>query len=353
MQTIILKNSIERGIKVTTEAMIQLTSTELGRLWMTYQIKSATLILLGQFRDSTVETEAKSILDSSIIENQKVISEMEKIFNSQNAIIPMAFGDKDTFKDAPALFDDIFHIMFLRQIAKMNLGFSSLYLATSYMKEVQELFKLNHAISEKYYVLATDYLLKKGVLAKPPYVTMPNKIEFIEAKKYVSGFKIWTDKRALNTVEIGYIYEAIEDNILGMQLSTGFAQVAHESEVKRYFIESKELSKKIITNLTDIFLQSDIQPPSTWAGKATTSIQPAFSDKLMMFVVNLISGFAMGNNSLGTSFSMRSDLPIIFTEISKDLFLHSKKGGILMIKHMWMEEPPQMEDRNQLTKSKK
>jgi len=338
---------------VTTEAKIQLTSTELGRLWMTYQIKSAMQILFGQFRDSTVNPEAKGIIDSSVIESQKVISEITKIFNDQNAIIPMAFDEKDTFKDAPALYDDIFHIMFLRQIAKMNLGFSSLYLATSYMKEVQELFKLNHATSEKYYVLATDYLLKKGVLAKPPYVTMPNKIEFIEAKKYVSAFKPFSGKRALNTVEVGYIYEAIEDNILGMQLTTGFAQVAHESEVKSYFIESKELSKKIITNLTDVFLQSDIQPPSTWAGKATTSIQPAFSDKLMMFVVNLISGFAMGNNSLGTSFSMRSDLPLIFTEISKDQFLHSKKGGILMIKHMWMEEPPQMEDRNQLTKSKK
>ena len=338
---------------MTVEAKIQLTSTELGRLWMTYQIKSAMLVIFGQFRDSTIDAEAKSLLNSSVIEDQKVISEITKIFNNQNAIIPVAFGDKDTFKDAPPLFDDIFKIMFLRQTAKMNLGFSSLYLATTYMKEVQELFKLNHATAENFYVLSTEYLLKKGVLAKPPYVTMPNKNEFIEDKKYVSGFKIYTDKRALNTVEIGYIYESIEDNILGMQLTTGFAQTAHESEVKKYFIEAKELSKKIITNLTDVFLKSDIQPPSTWAGKATTSIQPGFSDKLMMFVVNLISSFAMGNNSLGTSFSMRSDLPLIFTEISKDLFMHSKKGGILMIKHMWMEEPPQMEDRNQLTKSKK
>ena len=338
---------------MSTEAKIQLTSTELGRLWMTYQIKSAMLVIIKQFRDSTIDAEAKSILNLSVEESQEVVSEIIKTFNGQNAIIPIAFNDKDTFKDAPPLFDDIFHIMFLRQISKMNLGFSSLYLATTYMKEVQDLFKLNHASAEKFYVLTTDYLLKKGVLAKPPYVTMPNKNEFIEAKSYVSGFKIWADKRALNTVEIGYIYEAIEDNILGMQLTTGFAQVAHESEVKQYFIEAKELSKKIISNLTDVFLSSDIQPPSTWAGKATTSIQPAFSDKIMMFVVNLISGFAMGNNSLGTSFSMRSDLPLIFTEISKDLFLHSKKGGILMIKHMWMEEPPQMEDRNQLTKSKK
>jgi hypothetical protein len=34
---------------------------------------------------------------------------------------------------------------------------------------------------------------------------------------------------------------------------------------------------------------------------------------------------------------------------SKDTFDYSKKGGKIMIAHKWMEEPPQMEDRNQLT----
>ena len=337
---------------MTTEAKIQLTSTELGRLWMTYQIKTCMLVVFKQFRDNTIDPEAKSILISSVIENQKVISEITKIFIDQNTIVPNGFDDRDTYKDVPPLFDDIFNIMFLRQIMKMNLGFSALYLVTSYVEEVQELFELDHAVGKKFYVLTTNYLLKKGVLAKPPYVTMPNKIEFVEDKKYVKGIRPFSEKRALNTIEIGYIYEAIEDNILGMQLTTGFAQVANESEVKRFFIDGKELSKKIITDLTSVFLQSDIQPPSTWAGKATISIQPTLSDKLMMFVVDLIANFAIGNNSLGTSFSMRSDLPLIFAEISSDLFFHSKKGGKLMIKHMWMEEPPQMEDRNQLTKSK-
>ncbi|WP_291637923.1 DUF3231 family protein [Clostridium sp.] len=338
---------------MTTEAKIQLTSTELGRLWMTYQIKTAMLEIFKQFRESTIDVEAKDILNSSVIESQNIISEIVKIFNSQDAVIPKGFDDRDIFKDAPPLFDDIFNIMFLRQILKMNVGFSSLYLATAYMKEVQELFALDHTVSKKLYVLSTEYLLKKGVLAKPPYVTAPNKVEFIESEKYVNVINIFSDKRALNTVEIGYIYEFIDDNILGMQLKTGFAQVAQESDVNKFLIESKELSKKIITNLTSVFLQSDIQPPSTWAGKATTSIQPPFSDKLMMFVVDLISNFAVGANSLGSSFSMRSDLPFVFAKITKDLLSLSKKGGKLMIRHMWMEEPPQMEDRNQLTKFKK
>ena len=338
---------------MSVEAKIQLTSTELGRLWMAYQIRSSMIAIFRNIRDRTIDEEAKGILNLSLIEDEKVISELSKIINNQNAVIPIAFDDRDIFRDAPALFDDLFNIMFLRQMMKLSLGYSTLYMASSYMKEVEEIFKLIHASAEKFYVLTTDYLLSKGVLAKPPYVTMPTKVEFIEDKKYVSGFKVLNDKRALNTIEVGYIYEAIEDNIFGMQLITGFAQVANENEVKKYFIEGKELSKKIITNLSSVFLKSDIQPPSTWAGKATTSIVSPYSDKLMMFNVNLLSNFATGSSSLGTSFSMRSDLPLIFTQIAKNTFSYAKKGGELMIQHMWMEEPPQMEDRNQLTKSKR
>jgi hypothetical protein len=54
-----------------------------------------------------------------------------------------------------------------------------------------------------------------------------------------------------------------------------------------------------------------------------------------------------------TSFSMRSDLPAKLALISIDSYNFAKKGGKLMIKHKWMEEPPQMEDRKELTKSKK
>ena len=104
-------------------------------------------------------------------------------------------------------------------------------------------------------MMTTNYLLGKGVLARSPYVTMPKQVEFVEDKNYMSGFNIFSNKRSLNTMEVGYINEAIEDNILVMQLLTGFAQVAKESEVKKYFIEGKELAKKIITLLSTIFLK--------------------------------------------------------------------------------------------------
>lgn len=118
--------------------------------------------------------------------------------------------------------------MFIRQMMKLNLGHNAVSSAMSYMDEVNNIFKLDYLVSNKYYMLTTKFLLKKGVLARPPYVTMPKQVEFINDKSYMSGLNLFSDKRSLNTIEVGYINEAVEDNIFAMQMLTGFAQVAKE-----------------------------------------------------------------------------------------------------------------------------
>jgi len=83
---------------MSTEAKIQLRSTELGRIWMSYQIESMMIATFGNLRDSTIDEEAKGILNLSLIEEEKIIAELRKIFNNQNAVIPIAFDDRDVLK---------------------------------------------------------------------------------------------------------------------------------------------------------------------------------------------------------------------------------------------------------------
>jgi len=330
---------------MTTEAKIQLTSTELGTLWMVYVALSERLITHDLFKDKTIDTEAKSIFNSYMTEGQNFKKQIVNIFNNENVIIPLGFNESDVKKETSPLFDDIFNIMFLRQMMKLSIGRDGIFLSNSYMKEVNDLFKLDIEICNKYYMMTTNYLLGKGVLARSPYVTMPKQVEFIEDKDYMSGFNILSDRRSFDTIEVGYIYEALESKIFDMQLLTGFAQVATEVEVRKYFIEGKELLKKIITELSNMLIQSDIQPPSTCAGKVTDSTQAPFSDKLMMYINSIISNTSLGFTALGTSLSMRNDLPLKLGLISKDIFEYTKKGSKIMIAHKWMEKPPQMKKK--------
>lgn len=337
---------------MTTIAESAITSSEVGTLWMTYQFKSLMIEFNKYFSGKSEDKTAKKILDYNVKENAKLLDGIKNIYDKENAAVPIAFDDRDIFNDAPSLFDDIFHIMFLRVLTKIDLGFNTVHFGMSYRDDITKFYESSVKLSQNIYILCTDYLREQGVLPKPPYVSMPKEVEFIEEKKYMSGIQLFGNKRALNTLEIAYLFQIIETNITGMQLMTGFAQVAKEKEVKEYFISGKELSKKIVSDLSSVLLQSDIQPPSTWAGKATDSVVPPFTDKIMMFCTNILASTALGNNALGMSFSMRSDLPAKLSVIAKDTFDYAREGGKLMIKHKWLEEPPQMEDRNLLMQSK-
>ena len=329
---------------MTTEAKIQLTSSELGTLWMTYIAISARLIIFDTIKNKTIDKKAQNIISAYITDAQSIKNDIVNMFDNENAVIPLGFNESDVNREVPPLFDDIFNITFLRKMMKLNLGHDGVFSAITYMKKVNDLFKLNFEISNKYYMMTTNYLLEKGTLSKPPCVTMPKKVEFIEDKNYMSGFNLFSEKRSFDTIEVSYLNESIESNITQMQLLSGFSQVATDSEVKNYFIEGKEISKKLIIELSNKLLQSDIQPPSTWAGKVTDSTQAPFSDKLMMYINSLISSTSLGFTALGTSFSMRNDLPLKLGLFSKDTFEYAKKGAKIMIIHKWMEQPPKMKN---------
>ena len=64
---------------MTTEAKIQLTSTELGTLWMTYLSLSARLLIEDLLKDKTIDKEGQSILASFITEGQNLKKDIAKI----------------------------------------------------------------------------------------------------------------------------------------------------------------------------------------------------------------------------------------------------------------------------------
>lgn len=327
-----------------------ISSSELGTLWMTYQQKTMTQRILEYFIEQSSDEQAKAILQDT---HEKVVQYVEKIksiLTAEGAVIPVGFTEKDVNTGVPKLYDNMFDIMFLRLLKEISMGLHTLHIGMSHRKDIILLYKELTGFTQSVYDKCIDYLQEKDVLPRSPAVTMPKQVEFAKDANYMSGFNLFSGKRALNTVELSHIYFGIESNVFGMQLMTGFAQVAIEPEVKKYFLKGKELSKKIVTEYTQVLLQSDIQPPSTWGAKATNSKIAPFSDKLMMYCTSLFCSFGLGSNALGTAFSLRSDLPIMLLSTAKDIFTYAQEGGKIMAKNGWLEQPPSMEDRNKLIK---
>jgi hypothetical protein len=325
-----------------------LTASELGNFWMAYMEKSMFLRFLEYLLETCSDIQAKSIMQTHYNKEIRNVDDIKKVFENEGAVIPEGFTEKDVNKHAPRLYDGNFDLMYIRLMTKVLMGLYTLHLGMSYRKDIRELYNRFIADMQNTYNETTQYLLNIGVLARPPIVPMPKEVVYVDETSYMSGLNILTQNRVLNTVEIGLLYQSLEVNIIGVQLMTGFAQVAENDEVKKYFIRGKELAKEINSTMNNLLLDSDIQPPSTWAGEITTSTFPPFSDKLMMYNTNLLSVFGLSSNSFGSAFCLRRDLPLKMGLMMKDTFDFAKDGGKIMIKHGWMEEPPQAVDRKEL-----
>ncbi|QFT87325.1 hypothetical protein FIU87_01485 [Bacillus sp. THAF10] len=330
---------------------IPLASSELANLWMTYQDKTMIMRFLEYFLEHVEKEEIRMILQYYYDRATESVEFVTKIFQQEGAAIPIGFTEKDVNKEAPKLFDYMYDVMYLHMMSKIGTNLYALYSTMSYRKDIRKFFRRLTEEGQEAYDQATHVLLEAGVLSRPPYVSMPKEVKFVHNQKYLTGLNWLSNERPLNTIEISLIHHSIETNLTGMQLMIGFAQVAQEDKVRKYFVKGMELSKKVETALGEFFRQDYIEPPATHAGKATNSTVAPFSDKLMMYNTSLLSTFGLGSNAIGGAFSLRSDLPAKMALLAKDIYDFAKQGGRIMVKNGWMEEPPSSEDRAQLTKS--
>ncbi|WP_079525998.1 DUF3231 family protein [Halobacillus hunanensis] len=331
---------------------VQLTATEIGIIWSLYQFKTMMVSVLEHFKE-TDDKESQKILTKLYEGEVRIVNELTTIFQNEQAIVPIGFTEQDVRKGVPRLFDQDFDLMYVRTMAKVSIGYYALYSTMSYRKDIRSLNNRLTKHAQKVYDNITEVLLNRGTLVRPPHISVPKEVEIVKDPKYISGFPFSQEKRPLNAMEIGHLCYGIETNTAGMQLMTGYAQAARNKAAKNHFLKGKEISQKIITELSDILLESNIQAPVTFAGKATDSTTPPFSDKLMMYNTNLLSTFGLGSNVIGGAFSFRPDLPVKLAMLAKDIFTYSKEGGKIMIENNWMEEPPQAENRNELINKEK
>lgn len=328
-----------------------ITSSELGVLWLTYQEKTMILRMLEYFIEKADDDKAEKIMTDLYGELDKYVENITDILQSEGAVIPVGYTSKDVNKDVPKLYDNGFDIMFVRLLKEISMGLHTLNMNMAYREDIVMIFKDLTAITQATYNSCTQYLIEKGMIARSPYTSMPDSIEFVKDKSYLGGLNPLTKigkKRTLNTVEVAYVYHGIETNVVGLQLITGFAQCANEQEVKKFFSKGAELSKSVIKEMSETFLEDGIQPPAAPGGHATRSTIAPFSDKLMMYCTSLFCSFSMGGNTLGTAFSQRNDLAAKMMVFTKDIFEYAHEGAKIMIKNGWMEEPPQMEERSRL-----
>lgn len=213
---------------------IPLTAAEMSCLWTQYINDTLAVCVNSYFLEKVEDEEMRPIIEWTLDTAKENISILQELFQKEDFPIPIGFTEQDVNPKATRLFTDTFFLVYLKQMSifALTAGVAAIEVVTrpdvvSFHKRV---LKKGTELHDK----TRDLMLKLGTYTKPPYISTPDKVDFVEKQHFLAGF--FGKKRSITSVEITHLYINTQTNSIGKALITGFAQTAQNEEVKQYFL---------------------------------------------------------------------------------------------------------------------
>ncbi|MGY4762916.1 DUF3231 family protein [Paenibacillus caseinilyticus] len=331
-----------------THQKMSLTSAEIAALWTSYQNESMAVCVLSFFQAHAEDPDIRPIVDKSLKRAETNLKTVRSIMKEEEYVVPVGFTSEDVDVTKPKMFFDTFYLMYMRQMAKVGMLAFSGFLAMMVREDLLAFYKECLLAATELYELTTKVSTAKGTTIRPPFISVPTVVEFVENGSYLKGEGLLRHKRPLNAIEISHLFTNIETNLLGSMLGIAFAQSAQSKEVKDYLMRGKDIAQKHLKIFGDHLIDSDVQAPMSWDTHVSNMTEPGFSDKLIMFHMTLLAAAGLGNYGASASATMRADIAADYLRLAAEISLFAKDGADLMIRRGWMEQPPQASDRRKL-----
>ncbi|MBP3949563.1 DUF3231 family protein [Bacillus suaedae] len=331
------------------EHNIKLTAAEIGTLWSNYMQESSTIPMLKYFSKKVEDSEIKPLIDKVLKISMEHLDKLESFFKQENFPVPVGFSEKDVNLDAPRLFSDTFMLYFIRNMGKAGIAAHGMSFSFTAREDIRELFLKCLQEATEIEDEAKNIMLSKGVFVRPPYLSSPQSVSFVEKESFLRGW--FGERRTLTAEEISHIFMNYQNNIYGRALLIGFSQIAQDKKVKEYFLRGIDLAGNILETLKLLFEESSLPSPMTWDTEVTDSTTYVFSDKLMLFNSTALNAISLGNMGGSVALSMRRDLSTKYLNKMAKIGLYAEDGLELMINNRWFERPPQAIDRAHLVEN--
>jgi hypothetical protein len=338
-----------------TEHQTKLTSSELASIWTGYMNSSMSNCILGYFLKHVEDEKIKSIVQVAFDISSIHIEKLTVIFEKELIPIPTGFTmDDDVNINAPRLYSDTFILTFINHMTKMGLLVYGGFLAMSARKDIRVYF--TDGLKEVFDLFnnSTEVAMAEGTFVKAPSIVYPTKTDYVDSKKYLSGFSLspFSQQRPLNTVEISHLFTNIQTNLIGSKVALSFAQISPREDLQKFMLRGNDISKKHVQLFSSILLENNIQPAVTSDICITDSTTPPFSDKLSLSIMGLLTSAGIGNYATSAATSQRSDLVTNYERLSLEIAQYAKDGVYIMIENKWLEQPPGTIDKQKLTETK-
>lgn len=334
--------------KHETEHNVRLTAAEMATLWTQYISETMATCIFIHFLKKVEDTEIRSVIEYASSVSLKHMQTISDIFKHEKYPIPIGFTNNDVNVEAPRLFSDSFFLMYLKNMATLGMASSSVAVAMVTRSDVSDFFMECVASATELHNKARKVLLSKGIYVRPPFISVPERVDFVKKQNFLTGF--FGQRRPLHAIEITHLFSNVQTNSIGKVMMLGFAQVAKDSEVKNYMVRGKQIANKHMEIFSSILVEEDLPAPMSWDSHVLDSTVSPFSDKLMMFLTAALTAAGIGNYGAATSASARRDLGVHYARLAQEIAAFAEDGTNIMIDRGWMEEPPQADNRKELIK---
>ncbi|MGM0876831.1 MAG: DUF3231 family protein [Bacillota bacterium] len=330
----------------------KLTSAEIACIWTDYMNDSMSKCILGYFLKHVEDMEIYSIVQFAYDISSTHLEKLTHFFQEEKLPLPTGFTSEDVNMNAPRLYTDMFMLTYINHMAKVGLLGYGGFIAMSARKDIRVYFMEGLQEVSDLYDKSSDVSLSKGLFVRAPYIAYPTQTDYVDSKKYLSGFSLFSKQRPLNSIEISHLFMNIQTNLIGSKFALSFAQTSPREIIQKWMLRGSDISKKHVQVFTKTLLNNNIQPPVSSDISISDSTTPPFSDKLILFHMALLSTAGTGNYATAAAASQRSDLVINYERLSLEIAQYAKDGADIMINNEWLEQPPGTIDKEQLARNK-
>lgn len=325
---------------------VNLTSAEIGKLWAVYVGNTMVICILKYYQNHVEDEEIKSVVDHALSLSEQFTNSIKEIFILENFPVPVGFTENDVNVAAPRLFEDEFYLHYLRYTSKAGMYIYTIATWLMRREDTREFF--THALQETTELMRelNCLMLKKNILPASPPIPIPERVHFVEMQNYLNGY--FGNVRPLHALEIAHLYDVLENDIASKGLILGFGQVAKDTEIRKFFIQGKEINQKHIELFSQKLHKEDLPSPSLIDHLVTTSTSSPFSDKLMLY--HKIDMFSVKISAYASAITVngRHDLGVMYSRAMLDVGLYAQNGAEKMIDRGWMEQIPEAVNRDKL-----
>ncbi|MCM3392801.1 MULTISPECIES: DUF3231 family protein [Cytobacillus] len=328
----------------------KITAPELATLWSQYMNDSLSRCILRYFVHHVKDENIKDVLIYALDLSERHLQKVKVFLTEEKYPIPIGFTDEDVNLEAPPLFTDTFMIIYIHIMSIHGLTRYAGAMGNAIREDQRQYMMQVIGETLKLVDRASNVLLNKGILSKPPVFNNHQSVDFLEEKKYLTG---WLGKRRpISAVEISGTYMNMQKTMAKIVLELGFSQVAQSKEVRKYMERSRHLCHKHFEILSSMLEEDNLNIPKTLETEVTDSTVPPFSDKLIMTHIAALLSSAIGYYGEALSMCQRRDLSASYARMIAEMGVLAEDGINLLIKNEWMEQPPIATDHEELAKRK-